>query len=192
MVKVGFIVEDKPFEMIVSSENFKALLTKNNIEEVGVHNIKGRDNLRNENDYAKSMFRILEDNGAEKIFVITDKEDDPCITESKNNIFQFSAIQTSIIASKAVESWFLADTVTLATLFNNPDFNYELPEQTEGQPFDELKKLFLEYTSRGINKKQNRHAKRIIREGFSVENAAKHPNCPSAKYFIDKLENINN
>lgn len=53
--------------------------------------------------------------------------------------------------------------------------------------FDVLRNEFLENTERGLAKRGNRHAKYIIDNGFSIKNAANHPNCPSAKYFLEKL-----
>lgn len=35
-------------------------------------------------------------------------------------------------------------------------------------------------------------ARHILRNDFSFEAAASHPNCTSAKYFIDKLKSIAN
>ena len=35
-----------------------------------------------------------------------------------------------------------------------------------------------------------RLAKKVSKQGFDVEKAAKHPNCQSAKYFIEKIDNL--
>jgi len=54
-----------------------------------------------------------------------------------------------------------------------------------------LKKEFIKHTGKGLSKKRNLHVKYIINNGFSLQNAAKHPNCPSAKYFLKKLSELN-
>jgi hypothetical protein len=44
----------------------------------------------------------------------------------------------------------------------------------------------LKLTNRGVSDK-GQLCSRILASGFSLEAAAAHPNCPSAKYFLDKL-----
>ncbi len=191
MIKVGFIVEDKPFQKLIISENFKSLLTSLNIESIGVFiSPDGRDRLLNKNDKIQSLFNIFDDRKANYIFVLIDKESDSCITYSKESIFTYSGKkQINIIASKTVESWFLADSDLLTHLLKK-EFSYGDPENIEGEPFETLKNLFEEYTNRGLSKKRNRHANYLINNGFSIINAAKHPNCRSAKYFLEKLSQL--
>jgi len=194
MIKVGFIVEDKPFQKLIESENFKRLLKKLNIENTGVFiSPDGRDRLLNKNEKIQSFFDIFDDKKANYIFVLVDKESDPCITYSKKSIYNYSVEkQINIIASKTIESWFLADSDLLIQLLNKEgEFLFDEPENIDGEPFEELKKLFETYTNRGLSKRRNRHANYIINNGFSITNAANHPNCPSAKYFLEKLSQLN-
>ncbi len=192
MIKVGFIVEDKPFLKLIESESFNKFLSSLNIESVGIFiSPDGRDRLFNENGKIQSLFNILDDRNASYIFVLIDKESDPCITYSKERVFIYSEKkQISIVAAKTVESWFLADSNMLTRLLKR-EYSFDKPENVEGEPFEILRSLFEQYTGRGLGKKRNRHANYIIKKGFSIENAAKHPNCPSAKYFLEKLSQLN-
>jgi hypothetical protein len=192
MIRVGFIVEDKPFQKLIISENFKSLLTSLNIENTGVFiSPDGRDRLLRRNEKIQSLFSIFEDRKTNYIFVLVDKESDPCITYSKESIITYSEKkQINIIASKTVESWFLADSDLLTKLFNI-EFSYDNPENIDGEPFDILKNLFEKHTARGLSKKRNRYANYLINNGFSIINAAKHPKCHSAKYFLEKLSQLN-
>ncbi|MCP4111921.1 MAG: hypothetical protein GY749_41395 [Desulfobacteraceae bacterium] len=54
-------------------------------------------------------------------------------------------------------------------------------------PFDALKSLLVEKAGIGPGNKVS-FTRKALRLGFSVDNAANHPNCPSAKYFVQKLE----
>jgi hypothetical protein len=191
MIKVGFIVEDKPFQKLIESEDFNRLLLSLNIESTGVFKSPdGRNRFFNKNDIIDSFFRILDDKNTEYVIILIDKENDPCITFSKNSIFTYSKTkQINIIASKTVESWFLADSNLLTQLLKKDIFCGD-PENIEGEPFEELKKLFEAYTNRGLSKRRNRHANYLINNGFSIINAANHPNCPSAKYFLEKLSQL--
>ena len=51
MIKVGFIVEDKPYQKFIKSEKFKELLSTVNSELVGVYiSPDGRDRLFSKNE----------------------------------------------------------------------------------------------------------------------------------------------
>lgn len=120
MVKLGFVVEDKAFEAIIKSADFDKVLQERKLELTGVYNVKGRDDLRNSNIRVKDFFRRLIDKESDYIFVLVDKENDPCITFTKENIHLFDEEkQKNIIASKAIESWFLADSKTLTKYSTN-------------------------------------------------------------------------
>ena len=120
-------------------------------------------------------------------------EDDPCISFAKANIYIYDRKkQIIIIAVKAIESWFLADSITLSNIFNEDNYQYNNPEEMEEKPFEILKSEFIKNREgRGISKRRNLHASKMINNGFSIQNAASHPNCPSAKYFLQKLSQLN-
>ncbi|MCD4729894.1 MAG: DUF4276 family protein [Bacteroidales bacterium] len=194
MSKVGFIVEDKPYQKFIESENFIELLSNLNVELTGVHKSpNGRDCFFSENGDIQSFVKILKDKETDYIFILIDKEDDPCISFSKGRIHVYEQnIQINIIAVKAIESWFLADSETLSCIFNVNNYQYNDPEGMTEKPFEILKSEFIKNREgRGISKKRNLHATKMINNGFSLENAAKHPNCPSAKYFLQKLSQLN-
>jgi hypothetical protein len=95
-----------------------------------------------------------------------------------------------VIVEKTIESWFLADTEALQKVFSSDNIIVEFPEKVKN-PFNELKQISKEKENRGISDKLI-FAARMLNNGFSIENAAKHPNCDSAKYFIKKLKSLSN
>ncbi|HEV7350438.1 hypothetical protein [Telluribacter sp.] len=185
MVKVGFICEGKTERKIIESANFQQLLLRLKIECIRpVIDSKGSGNLLPEN--LRESLDLLKANGAEKIIVLTDLDEDACITITKNRITT-GVDRVIIVAVRKIESWFLSDIETLSILLKE-NFLFEKPEE-ENSPFDTLKNIFLQKQNRGIGVKDTFTA-RMIKYGFSVENAASHPNCPSAKYLIQKLKII--
>ena len=94
-----------------------------------------------------------------------------------------------VLAKKSLEAWFLADDEILKFLTSNKVQNYEYPENTEQMPYDTLKKILLEHTQRGTGSKVM-FVKRVLKNGFDIERAALHPNCHSAKYFVDKITDL--
>jgi hypothetical protein len=183
VVKVGFIVEGKTERKIVESAGFRELLFNNRLSLVSpVINADGNGNLLPEK--LKEDIEILQSNGAEKIFILTDLDQDACITKTRERIGT-SVDTVVIIAVKQIEAWFLADSSTMSTLLGE-DFICEWPEQ-ENAPFDKLKSIFLDKTNRGVGTKDTFTA-RMLKYGFSLTRAAQHPNCPSATYFLNKLK----
>lgn len=189
MVKVGFIVEGDTEMIIFKSDEFNNLLKKLKIECVGVFNAGGRGNLTKEKDLITKFFNILADKQAEKVFVISDLENAPCITKAKDDLSIYdNKRQINIVVSKAIESWFLADSKAISHLLKSRSF-IEEPERTAKMPFDELRDLVFDRINTGPGNKKLL-AKKILKSGFSIEEAAKHPNCKSAKYFIEQLRQI--
>jgi hypothetical protein len=186
VVKVGFIVEDKTERKIIESADFQQLLQDNRLSLVSpVINADGNGNLLPEK--LKEEIAILQSNGAKKIFILADLDQDACITKTRERIGA-SADTLVIIAVKQIEAWFLADSHTMSTLLHE-EFFFEWPEQ-ENAPFDKLKSIFLDKTNRGVGTKDTFTA-RMLKYGFSLTRAAQHPNCQSAAYFLNKLSFIN-
>ncbi len=187
MVKIGFICEGETEKLIIESEAFKTLLVKSGLQLILAIDAEGNGNLLPRN--IEKFIAILEDAECEKIFILTDLDKDSCITFTKNRI---SARENDIIivAVKQIEAWFLSDSQTLSGLFK-AKFQFEFPEN-ENEPYDTLNTLFINYTDRGNGKKDNggkiKTARKMLTNGFSISNAATHPNCPSAKYFLQKLK----
>ena len=185
MVKVGFICEGDTEKIIIESDSFKIFLKENNLQFVKALDATGNGNLLPKN-ITPFINNLLEE-GVEKIFILTDLDEDRCITKTKERISAPSNIIV-IIAVKKIESWFLADSNTLSLIFKE-NFSVENFEN-ELDPRQVLKELFLKKTNRGIGDSKPLFAKRMINNGFSIPNAALHPNCLSAQYFISKLLSI--
>ncbi len=182
MVKIGFICEGETEKIIIESTVFRKLLIDNNFEFIKAFDATGNGNLLPEN--IAPMISNLLDEGADKIFVITDLDTDACITKTKERINAPAGIIV-IVSIKKIEAWFLADSSTLSSIFKE-NFSFSNPE-VELDPREVLKRLFIEKTERGVGDSKPRFATRMINNGFSLVNAAAHPNCNSAKYFIEKL-----
>ena len=133
------------------------------------------------------FIEILKDDGAELIFILTDLDTDKCITKTKERINAPYGIVV-IISVQQIEAWFLADSITLSSIFKSK-YLFKFPEK-ENYPREKLKEIFIKKTGRGIMDSKPRFAKWMIKNGFSVINAAQHLNCKSAKYFIDGLLKI--
>lgn len=189
MKKVGFICEGETEIILLGSDMVKDLLDELNLESVGEFDAGGRTKLINKDEDVEKKFQILSDKSAEKIFVLSDLEDDPCISYYKHRLFNYSNLTVNIVAVKAIEAWLLSASKTLAVLLKGR-FNYGKPESTDVLPLNKLQEIFLEKTGRGlgIGYKKPRIMKRFIRNGFTLDEAAEHPNCSSVKYFLNKLE----
>ena len=191
MMKVGFICEGDTEKELLTAASFTNYLTTLNIECVNVINASGADNLLPHN--IQSYYSILEQQGVEKIIILTDLDNNVCITVTKQRIGAKTG-DIIIIAVRQIESWFLADTETLRKVLNNPDYFTEFPEE-ENLPFEKINQLAVQFTNRGFGIKKMRGpkkklARKMIENGFSFQNAAAHPNCPSAAYFINKLSSL--
>ncbi|MEA5259007.1 hypothetical protein VB264_14520 [Arcicella aquatica] len=182
MVRIGFIVEGETEALILYSDKFKAILNELNLVSVGIINAGGNKNLLPHNILIHQSNLIKK--GAETIVILTDLDEDQCITKTKARITEREN-QIIIVAIKQIESWFLADSLLLSNLFNEP-FSFDYPEN-ENVPFDTLRALLIKYRGRGLPKKIPM-ALKMINSGFSIEHAANHPNCPSANYFLTKLK----
>jgi hypothetical protein len=182
MVKVGFICEGDTEKIIVESESFRAILKDNNLEFVKAFDATGNGNLLPQNIIP--MINNLREEGAKKIFIITDLDEDACINKTKGRINAPAGIIV-IVAVKKIEAWFLADGKTLSSLFKE-NFSFLHPEG-ETDPRQVLKDLFILKTGRGIGDSKPKFAFKMVNNGFSVTNAAEHFNCTTAKYFVQKL-----
>lgn len=149
-----------------------------------IEDADGNGNLLPHNIQGKRA--TLEVAGANHIFILTDLDKDRSVKDTRQRIGEYPS-QHTIIAVKEAEAWFLADSSTLSIMINEP-FYFDQPEQ-ETEPFETIRRLFIEKTGRGIGTKPML-ARRMIKYGFSIENAASHPNCPSANYFLTKLQSL--
>ena len=186
MVKIGFICEGRTEKNIVESDSFQKWLCLNGFDcSLPVIDAKENGNLLPHK--IEALRQELLDRGVHKIVILTDLDMGNCITSTRQRIGE-RANQTIVVAVKQIETWFLSDTSTLQTLFSDPSFAFERPEQEEN-PFLTLQQLFLMKTNRGVGTK-NILVSRMLNYGFTIEQAARHPNCPSARYFPTKLQTL--
>jgi hypothetical protein len=189
VVNIGFICEGYTELFILESEKFKEFLFALNLNSVGVINVEGNGNLLPHN--IKIHQENLFDKGASLIFVLTDLDKDQCITKTRLRITE-SENQIIIVAVKQIESWFLADYSTMNLIFKD-GYSFDYPEN-EDVPIETIRKIYFDKFKRGLvgRYEKKKLAKKMIDNGFSIQNAANHPNCPSAKYFLTKLQSIVN
>jgi hypothetical protein len=184
MVKLGFIVEGDTEALILKSAAFKTFLISLGLQlAADPINVKERTNLMP--DKIESDVATLMDLGSNTIFLFTDLDEDKCITLTKNRIDP-NQQHTTIIGVKEIESWFLADTNSLRAFLKSNDLFIENPESVN-KPSDHINSLRSSYRGRKARSKVVL-ANEILSNGFTIESAAQHPNCSSARYFIQKLE----
>lgn len=185
MVKLGFIGEGKTERMILESQCFREMLDSLNLDYVEeVADAKGGGNLIPERITA--LVEQLIKRGANRIVILTDLEDMPSIKFAKERV-STSDEYIIVIAVKAVEAWFLADTSAMSAYFKQ-NYTCEFPEDIDN-PFEFVKEEGLRLTGRGVNSKRLLCG-RMLKSGFSIQNAAQHPDCPSAAYFIRRLTEL--
>lgn len=185
MVKVGFICEGKTERMLVESPPFQEWMTSNLLTCIHpIENADGNGNLLPRNIEPIRNRLILK--GAEHIVILTDLDNDACITHTRHRISE-RPNQSIIVAVKTIEAWFLADTSALTQFLKQSVF-IENPELDE-KPYDTLRDLFIKHTSQGVGTKPIL-ARRMLKYGFTIQQAARHPNCPSAAYFLSTLQTL--
>ena len=187
MVKLGIIAEgDTETTFLKYNKKFQLLLNELNIELVSV--IDGKGGELHSDSLLNSKKAILKDEGANKIIILTDLDELPDF-ETKKSQLDLSDIDEVVISKKAFEAWFLADTNTIKVAIESPDYFCKSPEEISN-PFEEIKRLAIQFRNgRGYGSKPLL-AKKMNALDFNIENAANHHNCPTAKYFINKLRLI--
>ena len=190
MVTVGFVVEGASEKRLVESELFRKWLREDcNLEVVDrAVDAAGNGNMcsRNIGDFVQ---QLRTEENPDKVVVLADLDPEecaPCVQERKR-IIGSQGIDLVLIAKKALESWFLADTEAMRRWLGDDTFCEVAPETLTGMPWDRLKELRDE-KGRGPGKNRRIFARKFIREhGFDVRRAALHDQCPSARYFIQRL-----
>jgi hypothetical protein len=184
MVKVAFIVEGKIEKIFIDFLNKSGWLEKYNIKKIApTIDAKGGGNLCPPN--MQVFVDEVKTYNPDRIVILTDLECDPCIEKTKERLGNCDTC-TIILAKKAIEAWFLAEDNIIAQYSNGKIKHFEFPEDTEDMPYDTFKEILIEHTGRGIRK--TKLATSIFRNGFDIEKSASHPNCQSAKYFVDKIK----
>ena len=198
MVTAGFIVEGDCEAILLKDASFLGLLASLNIfcNAGMIINAEGKNNLYHpKGDFTRIERKVnawieqLEANGAQTIFFLIDFDDsDTCFTQFKSKIFHDSS-NFIIIAKQALEAWYLADHQALSNYLKTKINPVKEPESFQ-MPFDEIKNLRVKYVNKGSDKKNL--TRNMLQSGFSLANAAAHPNCPSAAYFLAKLQSVSN
>lgn len=186
MVKLGFIVEGATEKIILEKSDFFNYLRSLKIDFINkVEDAEGNGNLLPQNivEYSK----ILADKGATHIFVLTDLDKDQCITETKKRI-SASENHLVVISVKEIESWYLSHSAVMGGFLRDSSYYCDSPE-TIMEPFTEIKNLRLAKINRGVDDKVIL-AKLMVKNNFSILKAAEHPNCNSAKYFLNKIKEL--
>ena len=188
MVKIGLICEGATEQILLQSDAFKNFLSSINLEPLPVINAEGAANLLPHN--IEGYLQRLEIDGAKAFVLLTDLDDGICITKTKERIAA-RANDIVVIAVKQIEAWFLACSPAMQALLGQHDFTFDFPEQ-ETAPFETINELLVKHTARGIGRRAGkiRLVTRLINHGLDITLSARHQNCPSAKYFIDKLTQI--
>ncbi len=186
MVKLGFIAEGAVEKMILESADFKNLLNELKIDFIPeIIDAKGNGNLLPRNIEKHSQ--ILIDKGASKIIILTDLDLDACITLTKERIKPLEN-HIVVVSIKQIEACFLADTTAMRIFFSDAAFEEQFPE-SHLIPFEEIKQIKLRKVGRGIGNSKIKLAHNLINQyDFSLSQAAEHPNCTSAKYFLEKIK----
>lgn len=186
MVRVGFIVEGSTEKIVIESNTFQMWAREQGIEICSpVIDAEGGGNLLPQN--IEPMINQLKRHNPNHIIILTDLEYD---STPEAVIARIGKEHTKLIfiAVKALEAWFLADTNALCKWLSSDDVFVNKPEETVGMPWERLKELSSELGKRGPGSTKPGFAKKMVKHyGFSVPNAAKHPNCPSVKKFYDVL-----
>lgn len=189
VVTVGFVVEGDSDEFLPQSPAFRTWLRDEYQLEVvdPVVNAAGNGNLCSRK-IGVFVEKLRIQAAPDKVVVLADLDPSqcaPCI-EARKQLMGVEGVDVVIIARKAIESWFLADTEAMRRWSGNDAF-YDLePETMAGMPWDRLKEIGRK-RGRGPGSKVA-FAKIFIRDcQFDVRRAANHPNCPSARYFVEKL-----
>ena len=186
MVKVGFIVEGDTEKILLESENFEDWTKSIGIDICQpIENATGSGNLLPK--HIVPLVKRLKLQDPAYIIILTDLEHD---LDKKAVFERIGTEQTPFIfiAVKAIEAWFLADTLALNKWLKLEDVYEDFPEATPALPWERLKALAREHNKRGPGPSKPVFATQMTKHHeFSLERAASHLNCPSAKEFYDFL-----
>jgi hypothetical protein len=184
VVTLGFIVEGGSEKIILESPAFREYMQKNGFAFIpDVIDIEGGGKLLPE--HREESVQILKDKGATHILILADLEDAPCITSVIEKIAP-GENQDVVISKKTLEAWYLADTAALHRFLGSTEYSCEYPESYL-PALEEIKRVRLLINKQGVSNKKIL-ARKMLKSQFTIENAAAHQNCPSAKYFLQKIK----
>lgn len=181
MVRLGILCEGESETYILKSDLFQNWLQENDIDLVEIRIVKSKNQYWE--DRLESHISILQDLDVDQILIMVDLDEDACITETKNKIV-VGENQHIVVSVKEFENWYLADNVAVSKLIGR-SVKIDYPEND-----DAVGTIIQLNNGRGFGGSKPRLAMKMRNNGFSIQNAAKHPNCSSATYFLSKLEQI--
>jgi hypothetical protein len=184
VVKLGIICEGESEPTILDTAEFRNFLGQFEIELVGVVGAGGKKEYEAERIQKHRL--ILLDRGATAILVLVDLDKDVCITFTKEAVTQYPD-QKIVVAVKEWENWYLADSQTLSG-FVGQETVIQLPEQDEDPVTTIIGLAIASKQIKRFPKSKVRLAQAMRNNGFTIEKAARHPNCPSAQYFLSTLQ----
>jgi len=186
VVKLGFIVEGSTEKILIESPRFSLWLSQQGLELVKpVIDAKGGGNLLPK--YLEPMVSTLNAVNADHIIILTDLENQVDIGGVKQRLAN-EYTDLIFIAVKAIEAWFLADSLAMQQWLKEEGFYEAQPEETVDLPWDRLSEIADELNKRGTGKSKPAFAKKMVKHyEFEIKNAAAHLNCPSADFFCTGL-----
>lgn len=189
MVTVGFVVEGASEKRLVESELFQQWLREDcNLEVVDpVVNAAGGGNMCSRN-IGVLVGSLRMEAKPDKVVVLADLDPETCApcVQARKEIIGSQDIDLIAIAKKALESWFLADTEAMRRWLGDDTFYEAAPETSAGMPWDRLKELGRK-SGQGPGTKSSFSRKFVLRHEFDVRRAAQHAQCPSARYFVERI-----
>lgn len=187
MIKVGVLVEGRSDQKLIESSSFKNFFRKCKIKVVSTIPANGYGNLKAHK--VKALIETLErlPDRPDKIILLADMNGAPCYTKRKKD-FKHKGINLIIIAKQSIESWLLADTNTMRKRTGNKQFYEPTPENPDRGAWAKLQNALQQHHKK--DKSKTKVAMGFVKCGFDIERAAKHKNCPSARYFVDKLRGL--
>jgi hypothetical protein len=183
MVKIAFVVEGDCEMVMVNSRAFQEWCARNDLHVVAVMNAGGGGVFQP--GHVPKLAALCRVQGADRVVLLVDLEDAPCITMRKTSLgAPVAGLDVIVIAVRAFESWLLADSRALSSWLKQrtdiPD-----PEDRSTHPWERLKELARAVGARGPGSSHLQFARKMMDEhGFDVAAAAQHPACPSAAYLL--------
>jgi hypothetical protein len=182
MVRVGILCEGESETYILKSAGFQEWLERHGLDLVGIRVVGSKNQYWD--DRLTAHMEILNDLGVDHIIILVDLDDDTCITRTKE-VIKNPEGSSVIVCVKEFESWYLADSLAISKVVGE-NVTVESPEEFE----EPVAKIISLNHGRGFSGSKPRLAMKMRNSGFSIENAAKHPACPSALYFLNRLKQI--
>lgn len=187
---LGFIVDGPSDKIVLESDSFSAWLDDRCMQRRDPI-VVVRGQMRG--DGIGELSKLLRKQGGDIDYVVqlTDLDPDagvPCIS-ARRAFVESPEVDLVVVAKKAIESWFLADSDAMRKWTKDPTFFENDPEETPGMPWERLKEIGVR-AGRGPGNKVS-FAKRFVRRHrFSIMAAAAHRRCPSAQYFVERLAGL--